>query len=146
MPPERRKPSERRRFDLTGYAWALVISAAVTGVGWVLFHPMHLAGENVLMLYLVGVLWVATHHSRGAAILASVLSVAAFDFCFVPPQWTFAVTDAPRLTPSPLVPGGYFVGDYMGVAPIAADRFGAVFVSASGASADPTNVFYRGAP
>ena len=41
--------------------------------------------ENILMLYLLGVLWVATHHSRGAAILASVLAVAAFDLIFVPP-------------------------------------------------------------
>ena len=55
---------------------------------------------------------------------------------------TFSLSSAPRLTPSPIVPGGYFVGDYMGIAPIAAGRFGAVFVSASGESGDPTNVFY----
>ena len=34
---------------------------------------------------------------RGPSILAAVLSVAAFDFCFVPPRWTFAVGDTQYL-------------------------------------------------
>src|SRR5439155_23245151 len=71
-------------------------------VGWPLFHGFHapsearrpvLADTNVLMLYLLGVLWVATRHSRRAAVLASVLGVAAFDFCFVPPYLRFDVAD-----------------------------------------------------
>ena len=48
---------------------------------------------QALMLFLLGVLWVATHHSRSAAILASVFSVAAYDLVFVPPYYTFAVSD-----------------------------------------------------
>src|SRR5207248_7002107 len=39
------------------------------------------------------VLWIASRHSRGAAIVASVLGVALFDFCFVPPFYTFTVAD-----------------------------------------------------
>lgn len=54
----------------------------------------------------------------------------------------FAITDAPNITPSPLVPGGYFVGDYMGAAPLAGGGFGAVFVTARAGTTDPTDVFY----
>jgi len=81
------------RRDWKGYATALGVTALVTAAGAVLFHYLHVENENVLMLYLLGVLWVATRHSRSAAMLASVLGVAAFDFCFVPPYLTFAVTD-----------------------------------------------------
>src|SRR5262245_30262828 len=52
---------------------------------------------NLVMVYLVGVMWVAVSLGRGPAVLASVLSVAAFDFFFVPPQWTFAVSDTQYL-------------------------------------------------
>src|SRR5205823_3732497 len=52
-----------------------------------------LANTNVLMLYLLGVLWIATRYSRGAAVFASLLGVAAFDFCFVTPYLTFNVAD-----------------------------------------------------
>lgn len=66
---------------------------AATAVGWPLYHGLRLANTNILMLYLLGVLWVATHHSRGAAVLASVLGVLSFDFAFVPPYFTLTVHD-----------------------------------------------------
>jgi K+-sensing histidine kinase KdpD len=47
-------------------------------IGWLLYHQLHVENENVVMLYLLGVLWVATHHSRGAAVLASLLGVATW--------------------------------------------------------------------
>ena len=55
---------------------------------------------------------------------------------------TFAVTDAPRLTATPLVPGGYFLGDYMGLAPIGGRSFGVLFVVARRQAGNPTDVFY----
>jgi hypothetical protein len=55
---------------------------------------------------------------------------------------TFAVVDAPELTSSPLVPGGYFLGDYMGVAPLGRTGFGALYVAATGSSGNKTDVFY----
>ena len=54
----------------------------------------------------------------------------------------FAITDAPNITPSPLVPGGYFVGDYMGVTPLARSGFGAVFVVARPGTTNATDVYY----
>ena len=54
-----------RRWDGRGYATAVGMVAVATAVGWPLVHSrLQLTNVNVLMLYLLGVLWVATHHSR----------------------------------------------------------------------------------
>lgn len=45
------------------------------------------------MLYLLAVVVVGYLHRRGPALLASLLSIAAFDFAFVPPYYTFNVHD-----------------------------------------------------
>jgi two-component system sensor histidine kinase KdpD len=75
---------------------------SATAIGWVISYglrvpdphaPQRLANSNVLMLYLLGVLWIATRYSRGAAVFASLLGVAAFDVCFVPPYFRFNVAD-----------------------------------------------------
>ncbi len=52
---------------------------------------------SIIMVYLLGVILVATRHGRGPSFLASLLSVVAFDFFFVPPYLTFAVSDAEYL-------------------------------------------------
>jgi two-component system sensor histidine kinase KdpD len=83
----------RKRTDVKGYSWAVALTAIITAVGWPLYHRLGLVNTNILMLYLLGVLWIATHYSRGAAVMASFLGVAAFDFCFVPPYFTFTVSD-----------------------------------------------------
>src|SRR6185312_6811434 len=79
------------RMDWKGFAWAAGVVAAATALGWLLNHKLGLANTNVLMLYLTGVLWIATHHSRAAAVLTSLTGVLAFDFCFVPPYYTLSV-------------------------------------------------------
>jgi two-component system sensor histidine kinase KdpD len=48
---------------------------------------------NLAMIYLAAVVVAALYLGRGPALLASVLSVIAFDFLFVPPYLTFAVSD-----------------------------------------------------
>ena len=57
----------------------------------------YFALSNLIMVYLLGVIVVATRYGRGPSLLASVLSVAAFDFFFVPPYFTFAVSDTQYL-------------------------------------------------
>jgi len=74
-----------------GYAWAIGASAACTFVGLVLYPRFDLV--NVAMVYLLAVVIIALRFSRGPAIAASVLCVAAFDFVFVPPRGTFTVDD-----------------------------------------------------
>jgi two-component system sensor histidine kinase KdpD len=73
------------------YAWAVAAIAAATAAGWV-GRPV-LAPADVAMTYLLAVLFVAARLARGPAILASFLAVAAFDFFFVPPFFTFIVYD-----------------------------------------------------
>src|SRR6266498_1331100 len=49
------------------------------------------------MTYLMGIVLVASRFGRGPSILASIVSVAAFDFFFVAPVLTFAVSDVQYL-------------------------------------------------
>ncbi len=48
---------------------------------------------NIVMVYLVGIVAVSLRFGRGPSVLASILGVAAFDFFFVSPSFTFAVSD-----------------------------------------------------
>jgi len=92
-PVPARRPLAGR--DPRGYAAAVLVTALATGLS-ALIHPQ-LEEANLVMLFLLGVVWVSSRFGRGPAILASVLSVAAFDFFFVKPYLTFAVTDTEYL-------------------------------------------------
>src|SRR6266511_4608122 len=85
--------SRRRGRDWRGIVLAVAVVAAATALGWPLHRTLHVADTNILMLYLLGVLWIATRYSRGAAVLASVLGVLAFDLTFVPPYYKLTVHD-----------------------------------------------------
>ena len=74
-----------------GYAVAVAVPAVCTGIGFLSSDSLELL--NLVMVYLLGVMLVASRYGRGPSILSSALSVAAFDFFFVPPQFTFAVSD-----------------------------------------------------
>ena len=55
------------------------------------------AEANTVMIFLVGVALVAFLYGRGLAVLACSVAVLIFDFVFVPPYFTFAVSDAQYL-------------------------------------------------
>lgn len=84
-----------RKYPRVGYAWAAGAAAACTLLGLAMYPRFDLV--NVAMVYLLAVVVIALKFSRGPAIVASVLSVAAFDFVFVPPQGTFTVDDVQYL-------------------------------------------------
>lgn len=77
------------------YAFAVVWCAGATGLSMLARPWFDLV--NIAMLFLGGVVGVALRHGRGPAALASVLAVAAFDFFFVPPRMSFAVSDVQYL-------------------------------------------------
>lgn len=52
---------------------------------------------NVVMVFLLAVMAAAILHGRGPGALAALLSVLSFDFFFVPPRFTFAVSDTQYL-------------------------------------------------
>ncbi len=94
-------PSPARAADrVAGVGWTHQIQSVgvvglATGIAFLLYG--YLDPTNLIMIYLLGVMVVALWVGRGAAILASVLSVAAFDFFFVPPRYTFAIGDTQYL-------------------------------------------------
>jgi two-component system sensor histidine kinase KdpD len=73
------------------YAWAAGASVAATLVATPLREVLDLA--NIVMLFLLATVGVAVRFGRGPAALAAILNVAAFDFFFVPPRMSFAVSD-----------------------------------------------------
>ncbi len=85
----------RQQTDWAPYGRALAAVAISTAIAWVMFP--YFALSNLIMVYLLGVIIVATRYGRGPSLLASLLSVAAFDFFFVPPYFTFAVSDTQYL-------------------------------------------------
>ena len=74
------------------YGFAVGAVALTTAVGVVLRE--HLGTIDFAMLFLLCVVIVAARTRQGPAVLASLLSIAAFDFAFVPPYHTFDVHDS----------------------------------------------------
>lgn len=81
---------KKRRWQSYLVGAVVVVCATLVGL------PARGAFElsNIVMIYLLGVAAVAVYLGRGPSILTSLLSVAAFDFFFVPPFYTFAVANA----------------------------------------------------
>ncbi|MBN3569133.1 sensor histidine kinase [Burkholderia cenocepacia] len=77
------------------YAYAAAICAAITVVASFVSGRLDLT--NLVMLYLLGVVFSAVRLGRGPGVLQSFLSVAAFDFFFVPPRMSFSVSDTQYL-------------------------------------------------
>ena len=78
---------------------AYLKAAAICAIATVLATPLAGALEltNIAMLFLLVVLIVAMRLGRGPAVVSAFLAVAAFDFFFVPPRFSFAVSDAQYL-------------------------------------------------
>ncbi|MDM0051246.1 DUF4118 domain-containing protein [Variovorax sp. J22R115] len=85
------RPQARR----SGYAWAAATSVAITLLAMPLVGVLELA--NIVMLLLLGVVAVAMRFGRGPAAFAAMLNVAAFDYFFVSPRLSFAVSDVQYL-------------------------------------------------
>ncbi|SDV47085.1 sensor histidine kinase [Chitinasiproducens palmae] len=90
-PPALPKP----RSGVRAYLWACGVWAAVTALASVV--EAHFDLSNLVMLYLLGVVFSAARLGRGPGILQSLLGVAAFDFFFVPPRLSFTIADTQYL-------------------------------------------------
>ena len=91
-------PATRERRPRTGwrgYLGAVLATALAAGIS-ILIRP-GFKEVNLAMLFLLAVIWTAARHGRGPAVLASVLGVAAFDYFFVRPYLTLAVSDSEYL-------------------------------------------------
>ena len=81
--------------SLSRYVWSVGCSVAVTLLTLPLLQFFDLA--NIVMLFLLGTVLVALKFGRGPSALAAVLNVAAFDYFFVAPRFSFAVSDVQYL-------------------------------------------------
>jgi two-component system, OmpR family, sensor histidine kinase KdpD len=77
------------------YFWGLMLVAAATALGAVIAPDI--SPTNLVVIYLLAVVLAAFYLGRGPAILTSVLGVVAFDYFFVPPHLTLAVSDTEYL-------------------------------------------------
>jgi two-component system, OmpR family, sensor histidine kinase KdpD len=76
---------------MTGYARAFAVLALCTVLGTAVISWLSIT--DIAMIYLLGVALVASWATRRQAIFAAVLSVALFDFFFVPPRFALTVSD-----------------------------------------------------
>jgi two-component system sensor histidine kinase KdpD len=71
------------------YALSAVIVIACTVCALLFRHLIE--PVNLVMIYLVGVVFIGAHYGRGPSIVASLLAVGAFNFFFVEPYYSFGV-------------------------------------------------------
>ncbi|MFA6445475.1 MAG: DUF4118 domain-containing protein, partial [Sterolibacterium sp.] len=75
------------------------MGAIICGVATLIAAPLHSVVElaNIAMLFLLAVVLVSVRYGFGPSIMASFLNVAAFDFFYVPPRFSFAISDVQYL-------------------------------------------------
>ena len=87
--------SERRHLKHLRYLWTALACGAVTAISMPLAERFD--RSNIVSIFLLVVVLVAVRFGRGPSALAAVLSVGAFDYFFVPPRFSFAVSDVQYL-------------------------------------------------
>ncbi len=87
--------ARERRSPPRAYGFALAICAGITLLSSQLSG--HIDLTNLVMLYLLGVIFTAVKLGRGPGVMQSFMSVAAFDFFFVPPRMSLSVSDTQYL-------------------------------------------------
>ncbi|QRG09343.1 sensor histidine kinase KdpD [Xanthobacter dioxanivorans] len=92
-PPANRSASgaPARRLDAPPYLASLGIVALATLVGFGLQRILAL--QNIALVFLTAVLVSAVRFGLAPALLASVAGMLAFNFFFIPPLYTFTITD-----------------------------------------------------
>jgi two-component system sensor histidine kinase KdpD len=88
---EPKKPLDKKQTPWFVYGFAMGMLTIATLVNFLIFP--HVSASNLIMIYLLVVTVVALFGEIGPSILASLLSVLTYDFFFVPPFASFAVTD-----------------------------------------------------
>src|SRR5262245_48524450 len=80
---------------LRGYLAAVALVGLATGAGRVVGR--HFAEPDLVMLFVLVIGVAAAIFGRGPSLLASALSVLAYDFFFVPPLYRLTVADERHL-------------------------------------------------
>ncbi len=91
-PQEAVMPAPPKMLRWSGYEGGFLYLILATGLCFLMYPYFDL--PNLIMVFLLAVMVTAVQCGRGPAILNSLLSVLIFDFCFVPPRWSFTVEEA----------------------------------------------------
>jgi two-component system sensor histidine kinase KdpD len=84
-------PPARPPAHVPSYLWAGLLVSCTTAASWLLFGRGQLA--DVVMVYLLGIILFSARFALGPSLMAALLSVAAFDYFFIPPYMTFNIMD-----------------------------------------------------
>ncbi|HWQ08732.1 MAG TPA: sensor histidine kinase KdpD, partial [Holophaga sp.] len=108
--PARVKAPRPRRTKLEHTAWAAVAVAVATGIGLLIAKRFDIS--EIVMVYMLAILSVGLRFGRSASLAASILSVLALDFVFVPPALSFTVADFKHVgTFAVMLVVGYIIGN-----------------------------------
>ena len=77
------------------YLYALITTVLCTALAFAIFPAFELS--NLVMVYLLGVTVAGLRFGRGPALLTATMNVVAFDFFFVPPRFSLAISDVQYL-------------------------------------------------
>lgn len=86
---------ERRRIDWPGHGAAVIACVFTALIATPLLQVLELS--NIVMLFLLTVVGVGLRFGRGPALTAAFVGVGLFDFFFVAPRFSFAVSDVQYL-------------------------------------------------
>jgi two-component system sensor histidine kinase KdpD len=94
-PPDSVQAAESDKVRWPRYLLALAGTAIATLLCWTCYRWFPGLGQaNLVMIYLLNSAVIAVYGGRRAAVLSSFLGVIVYDFIFVPPRFSFAVSDA----------------------------------------------------
>jgi two-component system sensor histidine kinase KdpD len=88
-------PAAPKQVPWAGMAWGVATVCACTLLAWP--WSRFIDRTNLVMIYLLGVSWMAYRFGRFPGMVTSALSVLAFGFFFVPPYLSFGVGDTQYL-------------------------------------------------
>jgi two-component system, OmpR family, sensor histidine kinase KdpD len=91
IPKKSTNPAEVRHFELRPYVWALLGVAIALGCGELV--NIWIGVENVDLVFLTAVVGVAVRFGLWPSLFASVVSALCYNFFFLPPVYTFTITD-----------------------------------------------------
>jgi two-component system, OmpR family, sensor histidine kinase KdpD len=91
IPRKTIKTARPSSFSVLGYLAALATTAL--GVAAAILARPEFGGETVPLIFLMGVLGVAYQFGLGPSLFAAFLSMACYNFFFLPPLYTFTIAD-----------------------------------------------------
>ena len=87
--------SPKKAFSWKNAFFSLGIVALCTMIN--LFLSRYLEPANLVLTYLLGIVWIAFRYGKRVSLIASLLSVLLFDYLFTPPYFTFTIADTQDL-------------------------------------------------